>query len=546
MTKSTTGVSPNRGRSVKRDKVRDLYRSDLTLFIEHLLTPFDFGDAYKLTSWHKARLVEIQDSIESQAPRVLYLWARGSLKTCLISRYSNFWRILRDTSMTILVRHGEVRKAEGILANIRTHLLYNPYFREVFPDFCPEKGTKRWGTQDSLDLPNSTNRTPEPNMRAVGIESNLAGDHYKHIHDDDIEHSGNVNTKDTRAKLIRTWEDTPALLCQPPIWKGTHSMVGTPWHAAGLWLGHVIPKFGPESEAPAARKVVYRPYPACTPDLEPLMPEVFSREQLEGLLFDSGPYKFSANYLLKPTDPGTAIFKEEWIQHYDFPSGRDKFNKRWLGDSEVRRVMTVDLAQAVGKQVDCVGYLIVDIDHMGRWFIREAFERRIDSLDLIQLLIRKFQTWGVDTIYVDAVANQAYFSKWAVREAEDQGVRLPVVPVKLDRLGSTAKEQRIMSVATRWANGLCWIVSGAEGGKTLQETMVNYPAVGNDDLLDAMAQLDVMEPKGRERPAAGLPAGSFGWWQRMSREKRPPEVGTWWDDDARRQQIRYIRGAYRK
>ena len=508
------GVRPNRGKKLRMEKVRGYYLTNFVAFVEQLLFPFDFGPDMVLTPWHKDRLLEVEDSIRCHAPKTLDLWFRGAYKTVFVSRYSNLWRLFRDPALTILMRHGDAGKAEKILGNLKKHLLLNPYLREVFPEFCPERGTKKWGRTDEFNLPNSTNHSPEPSMRAVGIEANITGDHYKHVSDDDIENEVNVNTKETRAKLIRKWEDTSSILCRPPVYKGTHAMVGTPWHAAGLWLGHVVPKFGPDSEAPAEEKIVYRFHPACLPDLTPLAPEVMSREMLEAEAFKQGPYKFSANMLLKPTDPGTAIFKEEWIQHYDFPHTHDKYSKRWVPDCQIRRVMTLDLAQAVGKQVDCVGYLIVDIDHMGRWFIREAYENRIDSYDLINLIFRKQETWDLDLIYVDSVANQAYFSKWAMREAEDRKIRLPMIPVKLTAAGQAAKERRIMSVATRWANGLCYIVSGCEGGKTLQESMVNYPAVGNDDLLDAMAQLDQMEAKGRGRPREPYPGGSFGWWQK--------------------------------
>lgn len=769
---------------------RKKFRNDFEALVEYVLWPFEFGNV-KLCDWHRARVREIGDSIAQDAPKTLDLWFRGGFKTTFISRYGIIFRLLRNPDVTILIRHGDASKAIGVVKGIKNQFMHNNDLRDLFPEFCPERGAQ-WGTQDSLDLPNSKNTSPEHSVTGVGIEANLTGGHWMHIHDDDIENSINVNTPDTRIKLIRTWEDTPSLLCKPPVYRGTHSMVGTPWHASGLWH-HVITKFGPSSDAPPKKKVVLRFWPACESDLEPLAPDVLDRAALEELLYDEGPYKFSCtpaespilmadwtfrpvskvnvgdevigfvfgdgkkrrlvktrvtakgnrvapvqrvemesgrvirctpdhkwftgrlgksesdwngksykrkayhpasvgrgllrvtdafysptekqrlewrymagmvdgegcckfsnmivsqsieknpevyarilkscgilgigytcydqaitlkgarelkarmirhgepgkkyqlirsvmerhtrmvvekdrvreitpqgdetvysiqtetgnyvvwgyaskncNYRLRPVDEENAVFRQEWIKRLPYPKEWDKTDKGWLGTCMAHRCLTIDLAESQKRDADLIGYLVVDIDSDGRWYIHEVFERRMDTLKFIKRVQELHEEWNFDKVYIDAVASQNYFSKWLKRENELVGVKMPIVPVRKSE-GQKSKYQRILSCQARWARGDCNLMDGAKNANVLIHDMTNYPAVGHDDLLDAMAQLEMMEAKGKRRSSSkSFPEGSLGYFQEkmMERDRREMRVGDWRRSPKNRVSIPIVRKKY--
>jgi predicted phage terminase large subunit-like protein len=532
--------APRKGKKVKFEKERDIARSDFIFFVENYMWPFDFG-TLPITQWHKKRLREIEDSIVSQTKRTLDLWFRGGFKSTFISRYSNMWEYLRDPEITILIRHGDATKAEGIVSKMQRHHRHNKAFRAIFPEFCPESGQK-WGTMDEFRLPNAEQHTAEPTVRARGIEANLTGDHYRKVQDDDPENEINVNTADTRFKLIRKWEDTTSILTRLPIYDGRHSMVGTPWHAAGLWLGHVIPKFGPESDAPARSRIVYREYPACDSKLKPNAPEILTHDDLVELLHDQGPYKFSANYLLRPTDPDTATFKNEWIQYQPYPSERhNSTDKGWLDYCTVKRCLSIDLAESSHRDADYLAYVLVDIDDAGRWFFRRAYKRRQDVLSFIHHLFELHEKWAFDAVYVDANTTQIYFSKWVSKEAHQKGISLPLIPVKRGDLGQRTKDLRIKACQPRWHRGDCFIVEHAPGATDLVYDMINYPAIGHDDLLDAMAQLELMEGRGESREKTPIPVGSLSYWQEETRPRpEPGSMDFWQDPDA----IRRIRRRY--
>ncbi len=543
-TTTPTGVmAPRGGRKARNENIKDKFFSSFEFFVENFMWWCEFPGV-KLTNWHRERIHEIEDHIVHNVPKVLYLWFRGGFKTTFISRYSNMWRYFRDPDLTILQRHGDASKAEGIVQGCKFHHLHNPRLRELFPEFCPVKNQK-WGTVDEFTLPNTQNYSPEPTMRARGIEANLTGDHYRHVSDDDIENEVNINTPDTRLKLIRKWEDTQSILTKPPVYKGTHTMVGTTWHAAGLWLGHIIPKFGPTSEAPPHLKVVYKPHPACNEKLEPYAPEIFDEQGLKDLLYDQGPYKFSANYLLKPTDPDTAVFKEKWIQWHTYPKTHEHFDKWWLERCCVRRVLTIDLAESTARDSDMIGYLVVDIDDVGRWYIRECFEGRISVYTFIERVQKLHENWDFDVVYIDAIAAQNYFSKWLVKSNAEQNVSMPVVPVKKISGNAQSKGQRILACQPRWHRGDCYIVDAAPGAETLIHDMINYPAVGYDDLLDAMAQLEMMEGKGRARSSEEAPVGSLSYFQGLDKPKPTQGGGSWWRSGRTRNAIATVRKSYR-
>lgn len=524
------------------DSVRERCLNDFTFLVEHVLIPFDFGPDMKLTGWHRERCRELDDGIKSHVRKTLDLWFRQAWKSTLKSRYSTMYRYLRNPNLTTIVRHGEERKAQGIVQGMRNHHLYNPAFREIFPEYCPKPGGGL-GIKESFDLPNSKNFSPEPTVRGVGIDCNLTGDHYMNVMDDDIEHRTNVNTPETRRGLIRNWEDTPSILTRKPVYEGTHDMTGTPWHANGLWA-HIRNKFGPDSDAPAQKKIVYRFYPACDRNLTPFAPEILNKEDLQSVLYDEGPFKFSCNYLLIPLDEETQVFQDRWIKWREFPREKHEADKYWLDESvKMKRVLSLDIAESDRPEADCCGYVIIDIDEMDRWYIREAFKRRVGTFALIRKVQELHQKWDFDRVYVDAMATQNYFSKWLRRENSNISLSMPLIPVKKSK-DNASKHQRIVACEPRVARGDFFIVDTCRNSRMLFSDLTLYPNVGHRDLLDALAQAEMQMGRGtiRKKPEPGW--NTLGWWE----DRQTLSVtgaGSWWSNPHRKARISAIRRRYR-
>jgi phage terminase large subunit-like protein len=536
-------ANPLKGQKVKLERLRNDCLGSLEILAEQILIPAEFGIGFKLCDWHRARLRELSDAVTNNVLRRLDLWFRKGFKSTFISRYTNIFRYLRNPNLTILFRHGDANKAEGIVMGCKSHHLHNMLFRTVFPEYCPERGEKYFGTRSEFNLPNSKNFSPEPTMRGVGIEANLTGDHYMHICDDDIEKRDNVTTQDTRAKLIQNWSDTPSLKTSDLVYEATHHMCGTTWHADGLYLGHIIPKFGPDSDASPTSKWIVSWYPAQHPDGRLEAPEILDEGKLAALLEDEGPYRYSSNYLLSPTNPETATFKNEWVRYEPYPKVFEHYDKWWRKDCMVRRVLTVDLAESTKTGADMLAYLIIDIDDMGRWYFREAFKARMDTLAFIRKILGLHETWEFDAIYVDAMATQKYFSKWALREAKLQEKSIPLIPVEKSS-GQQSKGLRILACGPRWARGDCYIVERMAGSQVLINDMINYPNIGHDDLLDAMAQLEMMEGRGNKKASKTPPPGTYGHMRDLLRPKQPQMVGNWWANKEKRKNIPMVRRKY--
>ena len=483
--------------------------------------------------------------------------------TTFLSRYGNLLRILRNPNLTLLIRHGEAEKAEGVVKGIKTQLEANEILRMIFPEYCPPRG-KRFGTQSWFDLPNRTNTAPEHTVTGVGIEANLTGGHWMHIHDDDIEHEININTAETRLKLKRKFQDTHSLLTKKPVYAGTQSCVGTVWHSDGLWTW-LMDNFGPTAKCPEKSKFVVHFHPVVKgkvangrflPEQDgdgnwvPTAPDILNLEDIKQLAYDEGPYRFSSNYFLCPQDEDSAAFKDKWIQYKPFPQGVDLYSKGWLKECIVRRCLSVDLAVSQDRNADMLAYVIVDIDEKGQWYFREAYRNRIDALSFIKKLQEMHANWQFDQIYVDAVATQLYFSKWLKRENELEGISMPLHPVKKVDSKKT-KEMRIMACQPRWARFDCYLMEGAKGTKTLVEDLMSYPGIQFDDLLDAMAQLEMMEPKGKRPRGPQMPVGCAQWWMdfqddQKSKRKTKPGIGNWRTNPRVAPSIQAVRRTYGK
>ena len=130
-----------------------------------------------------------------------------------------------------------------------------------------------------------------------------------------------------------------------------------------------------------------------------------------------------------------------------------------------------------------------------------------------------------------------------MREARLKNKSLPLIPVK-KVFGQKSKGQRILACGPRWARGDCYIVERMVGSQILIHSMINYPSIAHDDLLDSMAQLEMMEGRGRGPQTQSASPGTFDYIRALSRQKPEKTIGNWWTNDTKRKNILAVRKSY--
>ena len=90
--------------------------------------------------------------------RVLILDPRGGLKTTINCIAHTIQWILNFPHISILIVQANSQKAEDILREIKQHFQYNNVFRELYPDYCPQKHISDWGNRQEFDVPDQEGR----------------------------------------------------------------------------------------------------------------------------------------------------------------------------------------------------------------------------------------------------------------------------------------------------------------------------------------------------------------------------------------------------
>ena len=110
---------------------------------------FDTYDRLEHGKWVYKSLVPILD-LEGKKRRLI-LDSRSFLKTTINCIAHSIQWILNYPNISILLLMGSGDRASAVLDEIKNHFKYNPRFRQLFPEHCPQKNIEEL-TDLALDL----------------------------------------------------------------------------------------------------------------------------------------------------------------------------------------------------------------------------------------------------------------------------------------------------------------------------------------------------------------------------------------------------------
>lgn len=215
-------------------------------------------------------------------------------------------------------------------------------------------------------------------------------------------------------------------------------------------------------------------------------------------------------------------FKEEWLQYYDIPIPRDKYNT----------YMLIDPAGAKGKKSDWTSIQVWAAGQDKKLFLADWIHDRLDAGERVTTELRLTRHWKQQqTIYEEyGLLSDSYYLTEKMREAEFD-VRMYPIPV--GRTGprhNLSKSERIKSIIPFFREGHIYLPRTCKrkiyDGTTVdlthrfvEEEYKRYKGEGStahEDDLDCMSRLlepelviSYFEPKEeRDVPYSSRPAGS--------------------------------------
>jgi len=289
------------------------------LFREDLWALLYFG--LKVTSANHPFIVkackEVQDG---PGDHVLYIWARGHYKSSIITRAETIRKIIRNAEERIAIFSYSQPIAQGFLRSIKEVLERSALLKACYPDILwknPGKEAPKWSESDGLIVKRAGHYV-ESTLEAWGLIQGMpTSRHFTHIVNDDIETEQTVYSPEVTEKLKYMFELSLNLISE----RGTHVVVGTPYHHLGL-LEYLRGKTAPDG------KKIYELSlkPATKNGLANGTPVLLSRKQLDEL--KGSPRTFNTQQLLNPTPQGTQKLDNRLLKEVlpsDIPSNVYKF-----------------------------------------------------------------------------------------------------------------------------------------------------------------------------------------------------------------------------
>jgi len=366
--------------------------------------------------------------------------------------------------------------------------MVNPYFRGLFPEFCPN--TPEWGTQIAVTVPNRRNfRLKEETIEVMGAEAKVVGRHYDYIKKDDLVTPETVTTQEQIDKTI-DWDRFSISLFDLPQ-TGEEDYIGTRYHDRDLY-GHLLEN-RPEIK-PYIRQAIENG--------KPTFPERYDKKDLEQIRIRQGSYIFSCQYQNEPISQEDATFRKDWINYYEI-----------LPDN-LRYVMAVDPAISDKPGADFSAIVVVGTDS-GRPpqmyiadYIREKVlpYRLIDKIFAMHDLYHPIET-GIETVSFQKML------KFALQdEMKKRDKYIVIKELKPSRI--TTKEMRIMALQPRFELGTIFI---KKNHTELEDELLRFPRGRHDDLVDALSYCLEMIAPAQEKPQQPAPRMSMAWIQNKLR-----------------------------
>ena len=420
-------------------------------FVKHVWPQFIEG------RHHKIYAEKLQAVADGKLKRLIINMPPRHTKSEFASYLFPTWLMGRRPDLKIIQATHTAELAVGFGRKIK-NLIESEDFKDVFPNVSlatDAKASGRWSTNGGGEY------------YAVGVGGALAGRGADlAIIDDPVSEQDALSV--TALDNIYEWYTSgPRQRLQPG---GAIIIVMTRWSIRDL-TAKVLSK---QSEKGADKWEIVE-FPAIMPSGDPLWPEYWTLDELEGVKASIPVAKWNAQYMQNPTAEEGAIIKREWwnmwededppacsyiIQSYD-----TAFSKRESADYSAITTWGVFYPEEDGGSPA----LILLDSKKGRW----------DFPELKRIAFDEYQFWDPDTVIVEAKASGMPLTQ------EMRQVGIPVVNFTPSR--GNDKVTRLHSVSPLFEAGMVYAPDKTWADELIEE-MAAFPNGEFDDLVDSATQ----------------------------------------------------------
>lgn len=430
----------------------------------------------------------------------LWLLPRSHLKTSVETEAGTLWELtcVNHDERHLLI-NAKLDNAVDMLANIRACVESNDIYRWLFPEMCPDLAPKsiqarcKWLTH-RLDFPCSRYAgRREGNIEVMSVGASLVSKHYDKLHFDDPVNDDNTTTKEYRDRVDRWYKNALQLRHDA---NSRVEIIGTRWHFDDLYsrrykeemarrkrqreVGEKVrPRYWIYHRQVVEKVDIGGETIAGYDDVQPIWPERFTKEAIEEIREENGSYIFSCQYMNNPLPEEDAVFKYsdiELVDEYDIPE-------------EVVNFIACDIAVEEVELGDWWVITVGSFDSLGRMYVREIIRDKLLTSSFLAHVAALTKKWKPSKVSVETTAFQKTLNKTYRSWSTKEGINIPWVEVER---GRSSKRKRILSLQPRVERGDFCVEEGIRNLDWLIDEMTTYPRSTHDDILDTLADLEML------------------------------------------------------
>ena len=215
-------------------------------------------------------------------------------------------------------------------------------------------------------------------------------------------------------------------------------------------------------------------FPAIMPSGEPVWPEYWKKEELDGVKASLSLGKWNAQWMQNPTSEEGSIIKREWWKVWDKDWIPKLYHVIQSYDTAFLKKETADYSA-----ITTWGVFYPDQDAAAHLILLDAVKERLEFPDLRKKAMEQYKYWNPETVIVEAKASGLPLTY----ELRKMGI--PVINYTPSK--GNDKHARVNAVAPIFESGMIWAPDEKFAEEVVEECAA-FPYGDNDDLVDSMTQ----------------------------------------------------------
>jgi len=341
---------------------------------------------------------------------------------------------------------------------IRDHFENGKAFKWLFGDVRGDRAGKKWSDKELILATRTSVGMREASITAGAIGKTETGPHYDLIVSDDPVSILNTQTRDVMDKTLDDHRQLSAVLDK----HGVLVLVGTPYCWGDLYT---------YIEQNSTGWDVSEKKPVSQMNYDSFYTPQFLADERAVL----GAHRYGCWYLLNPTNPEDAEFKQEWFTNWN--GVVDELPPKAV------TIVAIDSALCETRDSDRVGMVVIAKQAGGSVYVIEAKGLRMTSADVVDEIFRLEKAYSPAALVLGKATFERVLKKWVEEEAKRRDIFPRLQTYKgegqnkndIGRMRSLIgryQARRIKHTATMW---------------DLEDELLRFPKGDHIDIADALA-----------------------------------------------------------